>query len=92
MYKWFRSEGYKGLIKFKHFNINNNILNLPLSETGFNSKIRKRYSIDEKTFVFGFLGSIGLSHQWNSIYPYIKHLNSIYRISSRKIKFCFGVK
>ncbi|ABM70704.1 Hypothetical protein A9601_14201 [Prochlorococcus marinus str. AS9601] len=92
MYQWFKSEGFKGEISLKHFNIDEKIFNLEISEPGLSNFYREKFNIRPDTIVFGFLGSLGSSRQWNSIYPYIKHLNSLYQLVGKNIEFCFAIK
>ena len=78
MKNWFLLSGYNKKIFFDHFRISDNFKNHNFKNIVKRKNLRAKLNLSNEDIVFGFCGSIGLSKQWNSIYPYIIHLNNIY--------------
>ena len=93
MKNWFLLSGYKKKIFFDRFKISNNLKNQNFKNITNRNNLRTTLSLSNEDIVFGFCGSIGLSNQWNSIYPYINHLNNIYPfLSKNNLNSYFAIK
>ena len=93
MKNWFILSGYKKKIFFDRFKISNNLKNHNFKNIVSRNNLRGNLSLSNGDIVFGFCGSIGLSNQWNSIYPYINHLNNIYPfLKKNNVNSYFAIK
>ena len=92
MRNWFISLNYKKPIINQNFNINKYILDYDFKNEKKRVFLRENLNLTKEHIVFGFVGSIGKSHQWNSIYSYIQHLNSIFELADINKPLIFAIR
>ena len=92
MRNWFISQNYKKPIINQNFYINDSILKYDFKNEKERLILRENLKLTKEHIVFGFVGSIGKSYQWNSIYSYIQHLNSIFYLLEINKPLIFAIR